>query len=87
MAYMLSTIDNPYNPHHQWDEWLAWDHDQGYYSSEFLGRIAQTSDELSDSDYELAVNDAIDEIVREDIIGVFIKVSPTFKPKENLTKV
>lgn len=84
MAYMLSTIDNPYNPHHDWDRWLAFDHDQGYYSSQLLGRIARTSDELSDVDYELAINEAIDEIVHEDVIGVYIKVSPNFKPKNVL---
>lgn len=87
MAYMLSTLDNPYNPHHEWDRWLAWDHDHGYYTSEYLGRIARTSDELSETDYELAITDAIDEIVREDIIGVYIKVSSTFKPKGMLEEV
>lgn len=84
MSYMLSTVDNPYNPHHQWDQWLTYDHDLGYYSSELLGRIAKTSDELSDADNELAINDAIDEIIREDIIGVFIKVSSSFEPSRSL---
>lgn len=84
MSYMLSTVDNPYNPHHDWDQWLTYDHDLGYFTSEYLGRIARTSDELSDTDNEQAINDAIDEIIREDIIGVFIKVSASFEPKRIL---
>lgn len=83
MSFMLSTLDNPYNPHHEWDRWLTWDHDHGYHSSEYLARIAKTSEELSETDYELAIQDAIDEIVQEDIIGVYIKVDAKFKPKVN----
>lgn len=81
MDYMLTTLDNPYNPHHDFDQWLAFDHDHGYYSSQLLGRIARTSDELSDADNELAMNDAINEIIHEDLIGIYIKVDSNFKPK------
>lgn len=81
MLYMLSTIDNPYNPHHDWERWLAYDHNESHYSSELLARIARTSEELSDTDYELSVNSAIDEIIKEDLTDMFIKVSPNFKPK------
>lgn len=81
MLYMLSTLDNPYNPHHQWDQWLAYDRNKGHYSSELLARIAKTSDELSDADYDVAVNNAIDDIVTLDVIGIYIKVSPDFKPR------
>ena len=29
--YMLSTIDNPFNPFTQWDDWLRYDEDKKYY--------------------------------------------------------
>lgn len=73
--YMLSTIDNPYNPWLQWDEWYAWDAQAGYHTPGYLARIAVNSDELSESDQDLADEQAIDEIVRENILGVYTKVS------------
>lgn len=72
--YMLTTYDNPYDPFTEWDEWLAWDHQAGYHTPGLLDRIARMSDELSDADQFLAVQQAIDEIVRENVTGVHRKV-------------
>lgn len=73
--HMLSTIDNPFNPFTHWDDWLAYDHANHYYTSEYLARIVKTSDELSDADQDLALEDAIDEIVQENILGIYVKVT------------
>ncbi len=73
--YMLTTIDNPYNPFTQWDQWLAFDEDQGYYTSNYLARIARVSDSLSPSEYQDEVNNAIDEIVLENILGIYRKIA------------
>jgi len=73
--YMLTTVDNPYNPFTHYDEWHRWDAEAGYHTSEFLARIARTSEELSDADQELALDLAIDEIVRENVLGLYRKVA------------
>ena len=73
--HMLSTIDNPYNPFHQFDEWLAWDQSKQYYTQEFLARVVRTSNDLSDGDEDAVLEDAIDEIVRENVLGLYIKVT------------
>ena len=73
--YMLTTVDNPFDPFTQFDEWFAWDRQAGYNSPSLLARIVNSSDELSDSDQVLAINDAIDEIVKENVSGMFKKVS------------
>lgn len=73
--HMLTTVDNPYNPFTQFDEWFAFDEAAGYHSSGLLARIVQTSNELSETDQDLAIEDAIDEIVRENVLGVSRKVS------------
>lgn len=72
---MLTTIDNPYNPFTQFDEWLAFDESKGYYTCEYLARIARSSDELSPEDEALAINAAIDEIVELNVLGIYKKVS------------
>ena len=64
---MLTTIDNPYSPFNQYEEWYAWDRGKGYHTPEFLARVAVVSEELSDSDYSLAIDEAIDEIVKENV--------------------
>ena len=76
--HMLTTVDNPYNPFTHFDEWYAHDVSKGNNSSAFLARIATTSDELSESDQLDAVEDAIDEIVRENVNGLFMKVAESF---------
>lgn len=75
---MLSTIDNPFNPFTEWDKWLAYDESQGYYSSNFLARIANYSDDLSDLDQIIEKNRAIDEIIENDVTGKFIRVVDHF---------
>ena len=77
--YMLTTVDNPFNPFTHFHEWLAFDTRSGYHTSSFLSRIVKSSEELSDADAQLAVQNAIDEIVRENVLGIYRKVSRDFK--------
>ena len=72
---MLTTIDNPFDPFDKFDDWYAYDEDKGYHSCAYLARIVKTSDELSDADNDLAIEEAIDEIVRMNINGMYKKVS------------
>lgn len=72
---MITTVDNPYSPFDQPDEWYIWDVAHGYYSRELLARIARVSDDMSDADIELITNQAIDDIIRLDLTNRFRKVS------------
>jgi len=72
--YMLTTVDNPYDPFTEWDEWFAWDQNAGYHTPGFLARVVRTSYDLSEADQHLAIQQAIDEIVKENVLGVFRKV-------------
>ena len=71
---MLSTVDNPFSPFTQYDDWLEWDESHGYYTNGLLDRYVRTSDELSDVEEALAINQAIDEIVKDNFSGKHIKV-------------
>lgn len=71
---MLSTVDNPWNPFTNFDEWYAFDVGHGYHSCAVLDRFARTSDALSDADNSIEISNAIDEIIKFDPFHRFIKV-------------
>ena len=73
-AVMLTTVDNPYNPFTNFDEWKAFDEAKGYNTCAYLARIAPTSDELSEVDEARVISDAIDEIIKFNVLGIYKKV-------------
>lgn len=74
IEHMLTTVDNPFDPFTQFDDWYAFDTKAGYNTSALLARVVVTSDELSEADQSAAIESAIDEIVRENVSGVHRKV-------------
>lgn len=74
-SHMLTTTDNPFDPFTQFDEWYAYDEALGYHTCSFLARIVKTSDELSEADQDFAIEEGIDEIVRENVLGIYRKVA------------
>ena len=72
---MLTTIDNPFDPFTQYDEWYAYDESQGHHTCSVLAFATKTSDELSDADEALTIESAIDEIVRLNYLGKYKKVT------------
>lgn len=79
--YMLTTFDNPYNPFEQFTSWLLFDMEKGYNSCSYLGRIARTSDQLSEVENDLEIERAIDEIIKYDFRNIYKKVK---QPKQGL---
>lgn len=75
VKHMLTTVDNPFDPFTQFKEWYTFDENAGYHTSSFLARIVHTSDELSERDQNLALEEGIDEIVDENVLGLYRKVS------------
>lgn len=62
-ACAITTVDNPFDPFSQFDEWFRFDTDKGYNSCSYLARIAHTSDSLTDEENEAEIERAIDEII------------------------
>ncbi len=71
--HMLTTIDNPWNPFTNYEEWYEYDRQQGYDTPGYLARIADVSLDLSDADYDRNIEEAIDEIVKLNINGMYRK--------------
>lgn len=81
VEHMLTTVDNPFNPFTQFDEWYGFDTSRGYHTSALLARILRTSDDMSEADQSLAIELAIDEIVRENVLGLYRKVDKNNSPQ------
>ena len=60
----ITTFDNPFNPFTQFTEWLLFDKEKGYNTCEYLARIAKVEDNLSQQEYNRAVEQAIDSIIK-----------------------
>lgn len=73
-ACMLTTFDNPYNPFTQFERWMLFDMEKGYNTCAYLGRIAKTSDEFTDKEYDRAIEEAVDEIIKYDFMNIYRKI-------------
>ena len=71
---MLTTFDNPYNPFDEFTSWFMFDEEKGYHSCSYLGRIAKTSEQLSDEENAQEIERAIDEIIMYDFKNIYKKV-------------
>ena len=71
---MLARYDNPYNPFDEFTSWFMFDEEKGYHSCAYLGRIAKTSEQLSDEENAQEIERAIDEIIKYDFQNIYKKV-------------
>ena len=70
----LTTFDNPFDPFENFHDWFLFDVEKGYNSSSILGRIAKTSDTLSEQENDEEIERAIDEIIKYDFLDIYKKV-------------
>lgn len=71
MAAMITTVDNPYDPRTEFDEWYSFDcararRNNHLDSCSLVARMANTSPMLSDALNDQIIEDAIDDIIRLD---------------------
>lgn len=73
----ITTVDNPFDPFDQFDDWYKYDCDCGYNTCSYLARLTNTSDSLSDGEYKKEVERAIDKIIENDPAKLYKKVYKT----------
>ena len=78
--YMLTTVDNPYNPFEQFTQWLLFDKEKGYNSCDKLGRIVQLRDDMTQNEIDEETKRAIDLIIQLDFTDTFTRA---YENKEN----
>lgn len=74
MSIAITTLDNPFDPIDEFDDWYRFDTDKGYNTCAYLDRIALTSDSLSDQENLDEIERAIDEIIKFDFENKYKKV-------------
>ena len=72
--FMLTTIDNPFNPFDDFDSWFLFDVEKGYYSCSRLARITNNSNDLTELEERKDLERAIDEIVKNDPTNLYTKI-------------
>lgn len=73
---MLSTIDNPFNPFVNFNEWYRFDMDMKYDTCGRLARITNFSDDMSEEEVDAETERAIKFLMENDVLGIFIRVYP-----------
>lgn len=71
----ITTIDNPYDPFDEFESWFLFDVLKGYNTCGYLARIARTTDEFTDEENRFEIERAIDEIIENDFLGIYKKVT------------
>lgn len=71
----ITTIDNPYDPQEEFNQWFTYDVTNGYNTCAYLSRISRVSDQLSDAENEEENERAIDEILKYDFQNIYMKVT------------
>lgn len=81
--FMLTTIDNPFDPFEQFTNWFLFDVEKGYNTCSYLARISRTSDEFSEQENNKEIERAIDEIIKYDFMGIYKKVKRNSKDNQS----
>lgn len=73
-SLILTTLDNPYNPHTEYEKWRRWDIDNGYDTESLIARMADIPadvDETNSLVMELYGNQAVQEILESDNMNIY----------------
>ena len=70
----ITTIDNPYDPFDQFNQWFLFDIEKGYNTCSYLGRIVQLYEGMTQKEEDEAAERAIDKIIENDFLNIYRKV-------------
>ena len=70
----LTTVDNPFDPFEQFNDWFEFDNEKGYYTCSRLARLTNLSDDMSEAESNKEIERAIDELIKYDVFDVYKKV-------------
>ena len=72
---MITTIDNPFDPFEDFDNWFQFDTEKGYYTSSKLARLTNLRNDMSEAEEAEEIERAIDRLIEIDPFDMYIKVT------------
>ena len=70
----VTTVDNPFDPFKDFDNWKRFDEDHGYHTTSLICRFLKDSSDYDEETYRQCLEDAVDEVVRFNFYGNYRKV-------------
>lgn len=71
---MLTTVDNPYNPFDNFDDWYRFDQENNHFCCEKLAECLPNLDDSNEVESIKMTESAINYIVANDVLGIYTKV-------------
>lgn len=75
----ITTIDNPFDPFEDWDNWFRFDIDHGYNTCSKLGRLVKYKNAMTIGEENLASAEAIKRLIEIDPFKVYKEVHKSKK--------
>ena len=72
--FMLSTLDNPFDPFDEFAKWYMFDCEKGHQTSSRIARLAQLDSEMSTKEIEAEQIRVMEFIYKHDLEGKYVKV-------------
>lgn len=87
--FSITTIDNPFNPFVDFDNWFLFDVEKHYYTLSKLARLSNVTDSMSSKEEAKEVERAIERLIEIDPLDLYVKVykSDTESEKEKNVSV
>lgn len=86
-TFSITTIDNPFNPFDDFENWFLFDCEKNYYTLNKLARLSKVDDSMTEKEESKEIERAIERLIEIDPLDIYIKVykkdSKQPKNKEN----
>lgn len=69
----LTTIDNPFDPFDQYDDWKRFDEDHGYFTDSKVCRVMNNEQDFDDETFSQFCEDAVDTLLELNPYGIYRK--------------
>lgn len=70
----ITTIDNPFDPIDDFDNWFLFDVEKGYYSCNKIARLIEEFDGMTQIEEDQQLEKAIDRLIQIDPLDIYKKV-------------
>jgi len=72
--FHITTIDNPFDPFENFDDWFQFDVEKGYYSCSKIARIVENIENTEEKQEDELLEEAIDRLIEIDPLDIYRKL-------------